>query len=65
MKVLWWVGAHIEDGLVQKIEKGEYVDFGKLIPRDRVAAEEDGKNGNVCKKRKNLLEGCQFCGANQ
>ena len=28
------VGAHIDDNMVTKIVKGEYVDFGKLIPHD-------------------------------
>ena len=34
------VGAHLDDQMVAKIKKGEYVDFGKLIPRDRVVEEE-------------------------
>ena len=37
------VGAHVEEPLVQKISRDEYVDFGKLIPKDRVMAEEDGR----------------------
>ena len=37
------VGAHIEDQLVQKIIKRKYVDFGKLIPKDRVLLEEDSR----------------------
>ena len=36
------VGGHIDDSLVAKISRGEYVDFGKLLPKDRiVAADED------------------------
>ena len=35
------VGAHLDEAMVAKIRNGEYVDFGKLIPKDRVI-EEDG-----------------------
>ena len=35
------VGGHIEEGLYEKIKCGEYVDFGKLVPRDKIIAEED------------------------
>ena len=35
------IGNYVEDSLRQKIENGEYVDFSKLLPRDRVAFEED------------------------
>ena len=34
------VGAHLEEQLVNKIKVGDYVDFGKLIPRDRNLDEE-------------------------
>ena len=37
------VGSHIDDALINKIVNGEYVNFGKLIPRDRILAEEDGQ----------------------
>ena len=37
------VGAHIDDSTRAKIIKGEYVDFGKLLPRDKILAEEDGR----------------------
>ena len=38
------IGAHVDDAMKSKIIKGEYVDFGKLLPKDRIqAAEEDGK----------------------
>ena len=36
------VGAHLEEQMINKIKNGDYVDFGKLIPRDKVV-EEDGK----------------------
>ena len=34
------VGAHLDDQLVEKIKAGSYVDFGKLIPRDKVIEDE-------------------------
>ena len=36
------VGAHLEDNMINKIKNGEYVNFGKLLPKDRIT-EEDGK----------------------
>ena len=35
------VGSHLDKNTVNKIRKGEYVDFAKLIPRDKIAMEED------------------------
>ena len=35
------VAAHLDEVLVVKIAKGEYVDFGKLIARDRIKVEDD------------------------
>ena len=35
------VASHIEDSLIKKIEVGGYVDFAKLLPKDRVMNEED------------------------
>ena len=35
------VVAHVDDQLKQRIEDGEYIDFNRLIPRDRVFQEED------------------------
>ena len=35
------VGGHIDEGLYAKIKNGEYVDFSKLVPRDKIIAEED------------------------
>ena len=35
------VGAHIDEATYNEIIEGKYVDFGKLIPRDRIAVEED------------------------
>ena len=48
------VGAHLDENTINKIGKGEYVNFGKLLPKDKVTAEEDGnrlemivKNGKM------------------
>ena len=35
------VGNHIDDGMCEKIAKGQYVDFSKLLPKDRILAEEN------------------------
>ena len=35
------IGAHIDEMTQEKIVKGEYIDFGKLFPRDRILVEED------------------------
>ena len=35
------VAAHVDEGLHRKIIMGEYVDFAKLLPRDKVTVEED------------------------
>ena len=35
------VGAHLDENMVSKISEGKYVDFSKLIPHDRIVAEED------------------------
>ena len=37
------VGNHLGSGMQEKIVKGEYVDFGKLLPKDRILTEEDGR----------------------
>ena len=47
------VGSHVDEATQVKIVKGEYVDFGKLLPKDKILAEEDGhmelimKNGRT------------------
>ena len=43
------VGAHLDETMINKIIKGDYVEFGKLLPRDRVVAEEDGRLEMYCK----------------
>ena len=35
------IGGHLDKATIQKVRNSEYVDFGKLIPKDRVLAEED------------------------
>ena len=35
------VGSHVDQNMVEKIQKGEYVDFSKLLPRDRILVHED------------------------
>ena len=35
------VASHLEEGVVRKIENGEFVDFAKLIPRDQIIADTD------------------------
>ena len=35
------VGAHLDEQMISKIRKGEYVDFSKLLPRDKIVVEED------------------------
>ena len=34
---------HLDESIVAKISRGDYVDFGKLLPRDRVSVEDDGR----------------------
>ena len=46
------VGAHIDELTKAKIVKGEYVDFSKLLPRDRIATEEDGRMELIIKNGK-------------
>ena len=37
------VGAHIDERTREKISQGLYVDFSKLLPKDRILVEEDGQ----------------------
>ena len=37
------IASHVDEATRTKIVKNEYVDFAKLIPRDRVLQEEDGR----------------------
>ena len=35
------VASHLDEAAVKKIVQGEFVDFGRLLPRDRVLLEQD------------------------
>ena len=37
------IGSHVEESLRKKIGVGEYVDFAKLMPKDKVNNEEDNR----------------------
>ena len=37
------VGSHVDEATVAKIIKGEYVNFEKLVPQDKVLSEEDSR----------------------
>ena len=37
------LGSHVDQLTQEKIKKGEYVDFSKLLPKDRVLVEEDSR----------------------
>ena len=41
------VAAHVDEGTQRKIANQEYVDFAKLVPRDRVLSEEDSRLESV------------------
>ena len=43
------VGANIDSNLHDKIKKGEYVDFSRLIPKERMMQSEEQKMELVCK----------------
>ena len=40
-KTFFVVGSNLDLATIEKIQKGDYVDFGKLVPKDRVLVEED------------------------
>ena len=46
------IGTHVDQSMRQKIIKGEYIDFSKLIPRDRVLSEDDTRIHLVVKDGK-------------
>ena len=37
------IGSHLDDMTIEKIKAGQYVDFAKLLPRDKLAIEEDNR----------------------
>ena len=49
------VGGHIDESMETKIVNGEYVDFGKLLPRDKIIVEEDNRLELVIKNGKTFL----------
>ena len=46
------IGSHIDELTQNKIMKDEYIDFVKLLPRDRIVSEEDGRMELVVKNGK-------------
>ena len=44
-----YLTAHVDDSLQQKIQRGEFVDLARLLPRDRVISEEDNRMQLVIK----------------
>ena len=46
------VASHLEEVLIKKIENGEYVDFAKLIPKDKIVAEDETELKLVMKEGK-------------
>ena len=46
------VGSHLDQSTKDKIIKGKYVDFGKLLPRDKILAEEENRLELVIKQGK-------------
>ena len=37
------VGNHIDEVTQEKIRSGQYIDFSKLIPKDRILTEDEGR----------------------
>ena len=37
------VGSHIDENMQSRIIRGEYIDFGKLLPKDRVTPDNEGR----------------------
>ena len=37
------IGGHIDENTRNKIINGDYIDFGKLLPKDRLLVEDEGK----------------------
>ena len=37
------VGSHVDESMWLKMKRGEYIDFGKLIPRDCILATEENR----------------------
>ena len=37
------IGGHVDEAMRTKIVRGDYIDFSKLIPKDRILTEEDDR----------------------
>ena len=46
------VSAHLDENMIRNISCGEYVDFGKLIPHDRVMDQDDDRYEMIVKNGK-------------
>ena len=46
------VGAHLDQQMIEKIQRGDYIDFGKLLPKDRILMEEDQRLEMVIRRNK-------------
>ena len=46
------IGGHIDEVIQKKIENGEYIDFGRLLPKDIIITEEVGRMELVVKNGK-------------
>ena len=46
--------SHVDENIQQKIQKGEFVDLAKLLPRDRVISEEDQRMNLVMRDGKSF-----------
>ena len=46
------VGGHIDENTIDKIKSSQYIDFGKLLPKDRILAMDENKLELVIKKKK-------------
>ena len=54
------LGSHIDDGTKQKIAKGEYVDFAKLLPKDRILTLEEPQRLEMMTKNMGMFFGCRL-----
>ena len=36
------MGSHLDEAIIKKIKNHEYVDFAKLLPRDKLQVEDEG-----------------------
>ena len=43
------IGGHLDEATILKIKNGEYIDFSKLVPKDRIIAEEEKRLEMVIK----------------